>query len=56
MIIIGSHSIAIFKVKLHVFRELRMKDLGFLRYFLGIEVIAPLLSLLPVNVGNLSLV
>ena len=32
MIIFGSHSVAISKVKLHVFHEFEMKDLGLLRY------------------------
>ena len=38
MIITGSDSAAISDVKDHLFREFEMKDLGPLRYFLGIEV------------------
>ncbi|XP_058216894.1 uncharacterized mitochondrial protein AtMg00810-like [Rhododendron vialii] len=37
MIITGSDSIAIAEVKSHLFHEFEMKDLGPLRYFLGIE-------------------
>ena len=37
MIITGSDFFAIFKVKQHLFRTFEMKDLGTLRYFLGIE-------------------
>ncbi|GMP85483.1 hypothetical protein CsSME_00038617 [Camellia sinensis var. sinensis] len=38
MIITGSDSSAISEVKQHLFRTFKMKDLGPLRYFLGIEV------------------
>ncbi|CAL5363984.1 unnamed protein product [Camellia sinensis] len=38
MIITGSNSSAISEVKQHLFRTFEMKDLGPLRYFLGIEV------------------
>ncbi|KAF5933465.1 hypothetical protein HYC85_029636 [Camellia sinensis] len=38
IIIIGSDSFAISEVKQHIFRTFEMKDLGPLRYFLGIEV------------------
>ncbi|XP_028069541.1 uncharacterized protein LOC114272071 [Camellia sinensis] len=38
MIITGSDSSAIYKAKQHLFRTFEMKDLGPLRYFLGIEV------------------
>jgi hypothetical protein len=38
MIITGSDSTAIDEVKRHLFHEFEMKDLGPLRYFLGIEV------------------
>ncbi|GMP70396.1 hypothetical protein CsSME_00029266 [Camellia sinensis var. sinensis] len=38
MIITGSDSSAISEVKQHLFRTFEMKDLGPLRYFLGIEV------------------
>ncbi|XP_058189468.1 secreted RxLR effector protein 161-like [Rhododendron vialii] len=38
MIITGSDSTAIAEVKSHLFREFEMKNLGPLRYFLGIEV------------------
>ena len=38
MIITRSDSNAISEVKHHLFREFETKDLGFLRYFLGIEV------------------
>ncbi|GMP66002.1 hypothetical protein CsSME_00026546 [Camellia sinensis var. sinensis] len=38
MIITGSDSFAIFEIKQHLFRTFEIKDLGSLRYFLGIEV------------------
>ena len=37
MIITSSNSTTVSKVKLHLFREFEMKDLGHLHYFLGIE-------------------
>src|SRR3954466_15836933 len=38
MVITGSDSAAISSLKQHLQNEFEMKDLGFLRYFLGIEV------------------
>ena len=38
MVITGSDSTAISSLKQHLQNEFGMKDLGFLRYFLGIEV------------------
>src|SRR3954463_9524922 len=38
MVITGSNSAAISFLKQHLQTEFEMKDLGFLRYFLGIEV------------------
>ncbi|XP_028125248.1 uncharacterized protein LOC114322182 [Camellia sinensis] len=44
MIITGSDSSTIFEVKQHLFRTFKTKDLGPLRYFLGIEVASSLKS------------
>ena len=38
MVIIGSDLVAIASLKRHLQFKFEMKDLGFLRYFLGIEV------------------
>ena len=38
MVIIGSDPVAIASLKRHLQSEFEMKDLGFMCYFLGIEV------------------
>jgi len=39
MVITGSDSVALASLKWQLYSEFKMKDLGFLCYFLGIEVI-----------------